>query len=208
MRKYSGPDAAVYDWRRCGERLMVAKTLNPIAEQGPAKFAIPTMRVPARCKSGCPAGRISFNRSGDAVCSECKQAWPIAFIFSNDVTLGSRVDRRDDDLSVFTTLTHIIGRLPLWELRLYVQLYLFESVGGYDEIAEEAQRRWKLSKPCVCDWARCRKDSNGSRICLMCGLKKAPTDWIVRDTIRLARMRLQVALVNAGLMDRSETASI
>lgn len=111
------------------------------------------------------------------ICSKCQAVWPVdlAFLLRNEFQSTPKPDAAADLYSLLGTYSMILSALPLREQRVYLLLYLYENVGGYDQVAKEANRRWPRSSPPY--------GTRGPR-------PDGWTEWTVRRCVTDARRRI------------------
>lgn len=117
---------------------------------------------------------------------DCGAAWPVdvAFLLRNEFQNTRRPDGAGDLFALMATYSQILRCLPLREQRVYLLLYLYEDLGGYDDVAREASRRWPRSIP---PWG-----GRGPR-------PREWSSWGVRRVVNDARRRINDELRVRGI---------
>lgn len=106
-----------------------------------------------RCKATETCLEQLDERSGASrwVCGAegCGEPWPVdvKFLLRNEFQATRRPDASADLYADLGTYSQILGKLLLREQRIYLLLYLYEDVGGYEEVAFEANQRWPAFHP-------------------------------------------------------------
>ena len=182
------PDEVLWRYLALRERIASASGRQPIAEKG-LVFA-----------DKCPACGVleadarmeeHDDRTGASrwVCIECEAAWPVevAFLLRNEFQSSPKPDAAADLYAELATYHQILTKLLLREQRIYLLLYLYEDVGGYREVALEANRRWPTFRP--------PHGSRGPRPSIW-------SSWTVQRVVVDARRRLNDELRHRGLRGR------
>ncbi len=83
------------------------------------------------------------------VCSVCDAVWPVdlKFLLRNEFDSSPRPGVGEELYALLGTYSTILSRLLLREQRIYLLLYLYENVGGYEEVARVANERWPRFRP-------------------------------------------------------------
>lgn len=183
--KIGSPDEVFWRYLELKRRLSApASRQSLIAERG--------LVFGDKCRS-CKGDTFHEERSEKSpairyVCSndECGKAWPVdlAFLLRNEFQNTRRTDGVGDLFALMATYSQILNCLPLREQRIYLLLYLYEGLGGYDQVAVEATRRWPRSVP---PWG---------------GRGQRPTAWSawgVRRAVTDARRRINEELRMRGI---------
>ncbi len=81
--------------------------------------------------------------AGAYLCLACSAAWPVLEVS----VLRIHVARDSSDpiagrVEEVGRLERCIAGLPIWERRIWIELYLWDAPGSYRAVAKEANRRW------------------------------------------------------------------
>ena len=178
------PDRLFWEYLRLREKLHSPAVRNSVAGTG-LVFGdyCKECRAPghlARLEETCERTGASRYR-----CAKCQAIWPVdvAFLLRNEFQATPRLQSADL-YAKLGTYARILNRLTIRERRVYLLLFLYESVGGYEEVAKEMNRRFPRSAP-----------PSGAR-----GPKPGEWSvWAVRRTVNDARRRLRDALEDCGV---------
>lgn len=105
------------------------------------------------CKAPSKEARLEEwdekTRASRWMCTECDRPWPVdlKFLLRNEFQSSRRPSQGEELHALLATYSKILSRLLLREQRIYLLLYLYENVGGYEEVAKEANQRWPNFKP-------------------------------------------------------------
>lgn len=147
--KFRGPDEVVYRYLELMQRLGSARGQNPVAGSGYV-FAFSC----AKCGNRERIERIERDKEGRTVraawlCGQekCGEPWPVevGFVLKHEID-GSPHGSLDELLAELATLSKWIGQLGHWERRIYVELYLCQKVGCYQDVARVAKKRFRSKR--------------------------------------------------------------
>jgi len=139
----------VYRYLELLERLGSARGQNPVASSG---YVFKHRCERRGCGSKERVELIQLDKQGKTmrtawVCVKCGTPWKveIGFLMKREVK-GGRHCSIEDLYAELGTLGKWIGQLGHWERRIYVQLYLCEQVGDYNDVAKTARNRFPKAK--------------------------------------------------------------
>jgi hypothetical protein len=173
--RFSGPDAMVYAWARRMEQLTSAPACNPVAYDGIWKHN--------RCShKGC-AGHCAERPYKNTTliiyaCSKCGVPWRVepACVLKHQVQYTTPPTMHDARLTDVATAGVLIGRLPLWHRRIYLEYLLGSGAkGGHEDVYRTMRKRWPRARY---RWS----------------------EWIIRRLVREARGMLSRKMKRAGLL--------
>lgn len=184
----SSPDDVLWRYLALRERIASASGRQPIAEKG-LVFADKCPRCKATEKDARLEEIDERTNASRWICIECEAAWPVevAFLLRNEFQSSPKPDAAADLYAELATWHQILSKLLLREQRIYLLLYLYENVGGYGEVALEANRRWPGSRP--------PHGQRGPRPAIW-------TPWTVQRVVVDARRRLNEELRHRGFRGR------
>lgn len=176
------PDEVLWRYLELKEKLGAPAGRNAIAERG--------LVFGDRCGE---CGESMFHEEHSEktkavryMCSKCNAPWPVdvAFLLRNEFQSSRRGDVAGDLYALMATYSSILSKLQLREKRVYLLLYLYENVGGYDLVAKEATKRWPRSVPPT--------GGRGPRA-------NGWSEWSVRRVVTDARRRINDELQACGI---------
>lgn len=183
--KIGSPDEVLWRYLELKRRLSApASRQSLIADRG--------LVFGDKCKT-CAGETFHEERSEKSlairyICSneECAKPWPVdlAFLLRNEFQSTRRSNGAAELFALMATYSQILKCLPLRDQRIYLLLYLYEGLGGYDQVAREATMRWPRSVP---PWG---------------GRGPRPTSWSawgVRRVVHDARRRINDELRVRGI---------
>lgn len=145
MIAYRSADHATRRWLELYEKLGSAKGINPVLSTGRyfARFCEScgsTRRVEKRKDPNTP-GRAALYWWA---CGRCGEDWDVeaSFLFRNDIQISHRPSGLGESQAEFILLSGPLGKLTLWQKRLYVLMFMAEGK-SYDRGASEANIRWR-----------------------------------------------------------------
>ncbi len=184
----TNPDSVLWRYMQLRQRLGSPSARSPIVDRG----LVFGDKCP-ECKAKDSRLEQLDEKSGASrwVCGAegCGQPWPVdvAFLLRNEFSSSRRPDASSDLYADLGTYSKILDRLLLREKRIYLLLYLYEDVGGYEKVAFEANQRWPSFRP-----------PYGTR-----GPKPARwSKWTVQRVITDGRRRIRDDLRARGLAPR------
>ncbi len=177
-------DRVLEEWVELNERLTSAKSTTLTTHRGLVRWKTCknpkcSGRLGRDCRERCHpnTGELSYH------CSRCGHQWMTTIGFVLRSQLSAQRSRKpgtsDEHLARLASLRMALESLELDERRIYLELFCYEEIGGYAEIARVANERWPRSRPP--DRGRGPRPSGW-------------TEWTVRRTINDCRAKIRSRL--------------
>jgi hypothetical protein len=179
VRGFTDPDSVFWRWLELRCRLASAPGHRIVVDRG--NWYAP--ECPACGKSRRIEAMDEVGRSA-WMCRDCGTPWPVdvGFLLANEYQRSLRGELAELPFVEMTTLESVLRDLSLWQQRIYLQLYLYEDVGSYADVAREAARRWpRVRRP----WS----------------------EWRTGAIVRAARDRVMASLARRALLARPSAAA-
>lgn len=144
------PDDVLWRYLALRERLSAPASRLTVVDQG---LVFGDVCANKKCRASSDDARLEEQdaRSGASrwMCNACGTVWPVdlAFLLRNEFQTTPRPDASADLYARLGDYARILTRLLLREQRIYLLLYLYEGVGGYEEVAKAANTRWPTFRP-------------------------------------------------------------